>query len=185
MVNQLKKLVTATVYKAVANGYDFMELEIEEEEESEDNPRVHTLLDLSGFVRIAVFYALSDVRELKTVEAANNAFPGWTIENLSGSVMADWGWGGWSGDNMPVAPVNVTNSQAGTSWAGVYDIKQEVPVVPVGFFVVGARGGAVEHTGEDEGKLPVSSYLYAENTNADYQQVDFTPNNRIPQGIYV
>ncbi len=139
LVAKLKKMVTVALYKALAKGYEFKELEFPEDPWSVDNDYVPTSLDLSGYIRNSVFYSLLpiDKPQPTTQDESNGTLPGWEFNAPSGYA-ADWGWGGWSGNNQPVAPLNVANSQAGTRWGTDFELFQLLDEIPVGIYSIGA-----------------------------------------------
>ncbi|MBQ0023033.1 MAG: hypothetical protein KBT29_07335 [Prevotellaceae bacterium] len=136
----LKKMVTSALYKAIDKGYDFMDLEFPEDEPSEDNPYVPSDLDLTGYIQNAKFYSLlPQAKPQPTTQAeSDGTMPGWEF-NAPNGYAADWGWGGWSNNNIPVAPANVANSQAGTRWGTDFEIFQLIDEIPVGIYTIGAK----------------------------------------------
>ncbi len=135
----LKKMVTSALYKAIDKGYNFMDLEYPEDEPSEDNPYVPSDLDLTGYIQNAQFYSLlpATLSQPLTQAASEGTMPGWEF-NAPNGYAADWGWGGWSNNNVPVAPANVANSQAGTRWGTDFEVFQLIDEIPVGIYTIGA-----------------------------------------------
>ncbi len=159
---KLKKMVTCVLYKAIAGGYDFLEVEYPDEEPSEDNPYVTTPIDLSGFIRNSVFYTTTAKNQPVSQAESDGTCPGWTF-NAPNGYAADWGWGGWSGNNQPIAPLNVTNSQAGTRWGCDFEIWQDVAELPVGVYSFGGYGTDRSHVTSDnvlEEGTETPSYFY-------------------------
>ena len=177
----LKKMVTASLYKAIANGYKFEGLEFPDEEPSEDNLYVPQSLDLSGFIRNSVFYTLlpSNLPQPLTQAASDGTCPGWEF-NAPNGYAADWGWGGWSGSNIPVAPANIANSQAGTRWGTDFEVFQTITDIPVGIYSIGGDCCDRSFVGSDNLLDPAGatpSYLYVKQAGQDEIKKPFEVTN--------
>lgn len=179
LAGTLKKMVTAALYKAIDKGYKFEDLEFPEDEPSEDNPYVPAALDLSGFIRNSVFYTLTAKNQPETQAQADGTCPGWEF-NAPNGYAADWGWGGWSGNNQPVAPLNLTNSQAGTRWGTDFEVFQTVVDVPVGIYSIGGDCCDRSFVGSsnvlDEG-VTTPSYIYVKQAGQDELKKPFDVTN--------
>lgn len=175
----LKKMVTGALYKAINKGYKFETLEFPDEEPSEDNQYVPTTIDLSGFIRNSVFYTLTAKSQPETQSQADGTCPGWEF-NAPNGYAADWGWGGWSGNNQPVAPLNLTNSQAGTRWGTDFEVFQTVADVPVAIFSIGGDCCDRSFVGSsnvlDEG-VTTPSYIYVKQAGQDELKKPFDVTN--------
>lgn len=175
----LKKMVTSALYKAIDKGYDFTDLEFPEDPESEDNPRIPSALDLSGFIRNSVFYTLTAKSQPETQAQADGTCPGWEF-NAPNGYAADWGWGGWSGNNQPVAPLNLTNSQAGTRWGTDFEVFQTIADIPVGIYSIGGdccdRSFVGSSNVRDEG-VESPSYIYVKQAGQEDIQKTFDVTN--------
>lgn len=162
LAGKLKLMVTGALYKAINKGYNFEELEYPDEEPSEDNVMVPTALDLSGFIRNSVFYATTAKNQPTTQETSDGTMPGWTF-NAPNGYAADWGWGGWSNNNQPVEPLNLTNSMVGTRWACDVEVYQELAGLPVGIYSLGGyctdRSYVTSDNVLEEGQT-TPSYIY-------------------------
>lgn len=174
---KLKKMVTVALYKAIDNGYKFEELEFPEDEPSVDNPYVPTALDLSGYIRNSVFYSLLPQTKPQpdTQATSDGTCPGWEFNAPSGYA-ADWGWGGWSGNNIPVAPLNVANSQAGTRWGVDFEVFQTIADIPVGIYSIGGDCCDRSFVGSDNALDPAAttpSYIYIKQAGQDELQKPF------------
>ena len=177
----LKKMVTVALYKAIDKGYEFKDLEFPDEEWSVDNDYVPSALDLSGFIRNSVFYSVlpQDKPQPTTQADSDGSIPGW-IFNAPNGYAADWGWGGWSGTNQPVAPVNIADSQAGTRWGTDFEVFQILDEIPVGIYNMGGEVCDRSHVGESntlEEGYETLSYLYVKQAGADEIQKTFDISN--------
>lgn len=175
----LKKMVTGALYKAIDKGYKFEALEYPDEEPSEDNPYVPSTLDLSGFIRNSVFYTLTAKNQPETQSQSDGTCPGWEF-NAPNGYAADWGWGGWSGNNQPVEPLNLTNSQAGTRWGQSFEVFQTIAELPVGIYSIGGDCCDRSYVGSsntlDEG-VTTPSYIYVKQAGQDELQKPFEVTN--------
>lgn len=179
LAGRLKKMVTAALYKAIDKGYKFEALEFPEDEPSEDNQYIPAALDLSGFIRNSVFYTTTAKSQPETQAQADGTCPGWEF-NAPNGYAADWGWGGWSGNNQPVAPLNITNSQAGTRWGQSFEVFQTVAELPVGIYSIGGDCCDRSFVGSsnvlDEG-VTTPSYIYVKQAGQDELQKPFDVTN--------
>lgn len=179
LAGRLKKMVTAALYKAIDKGYKFEALEFPEDEPSDDNQYIPSSLDLSGFIRNSVFYTTTAKNQPETQAQADGTCPGWDF-NAPNGYAADWGWGGWSGNNQPVAPLNITNSQAGTRWGTDFEVFQTIADVPVGIYSIGGDCCDRSFVGSsnvlDEG-VTTPSYIYVKQAGQDELQKPFEVTN--------
>jgi len=169
LASTLKKMVTAALYRAITKDYKFEGLEFEDEEPSEDNPYVPKALDLSGFIRNSVFYTTTAKNQPTTQATTDGTCPGWEFDAPNGYA-ADWGWGGWSGNNQPVAPLNIANSQVGTRWGTDFSVWQVLNDIPVGIYSMGGEVCDRSNVGDDnmlkEG-CETLSYLFVKQDGKD------------------
>lgn len=179
LAGRLKKMVTSALYKAIAKGYKFEELEYPEEDPSEDNPYIPTAFDLSGFIRNSVFYTTTAKSQPETQAASDGTCPGWEF-NAPNGYAADWGWGGWSGNNQPAAPLNIANSQAGTRWGTDFEVFQTITDIPVGIYSIGGDCCDRSFVGSsnllDEG-VTTPSYIYVKQAGQDELKKPFDVTN--------
>lgn len=181
LAKALKTMVTAALYKAIDKGYNFEELEFPDEEPSEDNILIPSSLDLTGFIQNSVFYSVLpiDKPQPTTQEESNGSMPGWEF-NAPNGYAADWGWGGWSGTNQPVGPVNIADSQAGTRWATDFEVYQILKDLPVGIYSMGGEVCDRSHVNSDnvlEDGAETLSYLYVKQAGKDELQKTFDISN--------
>lgn len=182
LASALKTMVTCTLYKAIAKGvYNFEELEFPEDDPSEDNVMIPSSLDLTGFIQNSVFYSLLpiDKPQPTTQAESDGTMPGWEF-NAPNGYAADWGWGGWSGTNQPVGPVNIADSQPGTRWGTDFEVFQTLNALPVGIYSMGAEVCDRSHVNSDnvlEDGAETLSYLYVKQAGKDELQKTFDISN--------
>lgn len=153
LVQQLKTLYTATLYKQIAAGkasfsHEEKNYDYNEEGDPIDSTIVTVIdsLDLSFMIQNNEFYCTAQVPAgQETVEAKPEDFPGWEITVLKGGPLRPVWSTNW-GQAAPSETKPVENCAVRTSWGNSeYDVKQVINTLPAGKYtasiVIGEDGG--------------------------------------------
>lgn len=160
LVEQLKKVYAAKLYKKIADGYDFKEFdEISESEQQVTIPA-------SFLIQNPQFYTTAIVPSGKeNVVATTSDFPGWTIEVLQGNInpIFTTAWGGTAGKDWTTPTCPIANCAVKTGWGThEYDVQQLINNIPVANYDLSIKIGE-DGTGDHE------AYAYV--GEGDAQQV--------------
>lgn len=160
LVEQLKKVYAAKLYKKIADGYDFKEFdEISESEQQVTIPA-------SFLIQNPQFYTTAIVPTGKeNVVATTSDFPGWTIEVLQGNInpIFTTAWGGTAGKDWTTPTCPIANCAVKTGWGThEYDVQQLINNIPVANYDLSIKIG-------EDGTGDHGAYAYV--GEGDAQQV--------------
>ena len=125
LVNKLKTVYAAKLYKKIADGFNFSEFD----EDMQDD--VEVTIPASFLIQNANFYNTTVIPAgMNKTPASVNDFPGWEVELVSGTIQSVWdlGWGQKGASAVkPVEDCAVTSPWGESE----YSAKQLVTMLPV------------------------------------------------------
>ncbi len=157
LMGQLKKMLTAAVYRACVNGDPFNVFDEEYQQYTADS------LDLTCYIQNADLYTTSQKRDNITPEEATDIFPGWTVNVIKGNIGVGFGWTSFAGS----ATHPITDAFLLASWGPEVDMTQEVNTIPVGVYSISA---GTEDSGdrlEGDSAFVKSFFRYVTPTKSD------------------
>lgn len=124
VAHELQKILTACLYKRIANGYDFTIVDEELELSMPDS------LDITGYIANNMMYTVTATKTFEG-EAANAAFPGWDI--TEGTVSNVWWWENplAISETQPVMNTSIRNLPASP-----FKVNQKLANLPVGVYTM-------------------------------------------------
>ncbi|MBR0036159.1 MAG: hypothetical protein IJP70_00795 [Bacteroidales bacterium] len=141
LVTSMKYLYAGKLYKQIADGHDFFNTFDEEYQTNyPDSLNVSFLLQNRGFY--------TNAQKQTTGALANeNSFPGWDINIVKNSILADWGWGG-PYNCTEVRPIS--DAAVCTAWgtSEIY-VSQKAALLPAGIYTASIKVGDGTSTSEE------------------------------------
>lgn len=120
----LEKVTTAYIYKKIAAGYNFEEVDPEYEVSTPDS------LDITGYVANNMFYTVG-TQKTYSGSAADASYPGWNI--TEGTVSAIWWWT----PNVEVTDDKpAINSSIKNIGSNAFKVKQDLNNLPAGVYTM-------------------------------------------------
>lgn len=141
LVANLKKLYVGKMYSKIASGditFSVLDPDLAEEVPEE--------IDMTMFIQNAGFYTNAQ-KQKDGAKADANSFPGWNIEIVQNSILADWGWGG-PYNCSPTRPYS--DAAVCTAWGtSEVNVKQVIDLLPVGIYNTSIKVGDGTSTSEE------------------------------------
>jgi hypothetical protein len=141
LVQSMKYLYSGTVCKQISEGHDFFNTFDEEFQTNYPDS-----LDVSFMIQNRGFYTTAQKQQ--TGALANvNSFPGWDINIVQNSILADWGWGG-PYNCTAVRPIS--DAAVCTAWgtSEIY-VSQNIDILPAGIYSASIKVGDGTSTSEE------------------------------------